>query len=345
MACSRCTVCCHAGSTLSPAPATKSTTLYVGKIAATISDDVIKTLLEACGPVKSWKPMQDPETNKSKGFGFCEYETAEGVLRALRLLHNLSVDGQELLLKCNTATQRYIDDYQAVKTKEANSKAAVQKPSADTSDDKDAKADAAEERNDDKEDDAVLAKIMGLVSDRAAQQSGPNAADQANDFLNDVLPPPPRRDRQSSAKEPASSSKDRERDHASKERERGISADMAAERQIEKERAREKREAELRKAELDRAMERVYEKKLREWEHTERSGFLPCPTSCSCRTMQPPLQDVDRHLWLRTTPILSTRESASCVAQQGKCSPGLSAAVDSAYACSCRQAALVACLS
>lgn len=55
--------------------------------------------------------MQDPETNQPKGFGFCEFEEADGVIRALSHLSNLSVDGQELLVKCNAATQKYIDDY------------------------------------------------------------------------------------------------------------------------------------------------------------------------------------------------------------------------------------------
>lgn len=244
----------------------KSTTLYVGKIAASVPDDVIKSLLDSCGPVKSWKPMQDPETNKSKGFGFCEYETAEGVLRALRLLHNLSLDGQELLLKCNTATQRYIDDYQAHKNREASQKKADKKQIDSKTNT--VAADDSEEASDDKQDDSILAKIMGIVSDRAAQQTGNSAADEASDFLNDVLPPPPARERQSSGKEQLSSS--RSRSHAGKEQDRGNSAERAAERQIERERARHKREIELRQAEQERA----YDKMLREWEHTERQGII-----------------------------------------------------------------------
>lgn len=253
------------GSNPSPAPAQKSTTLYVGKIASTVSDDTIQTLLGACGPVKSWKPMQDPETNKSKGFGFCEYETAEGVLRALRLLHNLSLDAQELLLKCNTATQRYITEYQANKERQAERK----KQEASQADaDADVKAEAVTEETDDQQDDAILAKIMALVSDRAAQQAGSSAADQATDLLNDILPPPPSRDRRSHGREQPSAST--ERNHSSRERERGSSADRNAERQFERERQREKREAELRQAEQERA----YQKRLKEWEHTERYSLL-----------------------------------------------------------------------
>ncbi len=92
-------------------PIAKSTTLYVGKIAPTIPEDVIRSLLEACGTVKSWKPVLN-EDGSPKGFGFCEYQSPEAVTRALRLLNNLKVDGQELLLKCTSATERYIQQHQ-----------------------------------------------------------------------------------------------------------------------------------------------------------------------------------------------------------------------------------------
>jgi RNA recognition motif-containing protein len=72
----------------------RQTTLYVGKIASSINDDLIKQLLDACGSVKSWKRMEDPDTKALKPFGFCEYEEADGVVRALNLLQNLSVGGQ-----------------------------------------------------------------------------------------------------------------------------------------------------------------------------------------------------------------------------------------------------------
>jgi RNA-binding protein 25 len=89
---------------IGPKPAS---TVYVGKIAPSVPDKVVRELLEACGTIKSWNPVKEP-SGASKGFGFCEYEDADGALRALRLLHSLAVDGQELLLKPNTATQKYL---------------------------------------------------------------------------------------------------------------------------------------------------------------------------------------------------------------------------------------------
>eukprot|EP00850_Spirogloea_muscicola_P004589 SM000019S05133 [mRNA] locus=s19:1041599:1049781:- [translate_table: standard] len=101
------------GAPLASIPVKAHTTLYVGKIASTVDDDSVKKVLELCGPVKSWKRAQDPTTGVMKGFGFCEYESAEGVLRAMRLLNKYPLDGQELMLKVNQATQEYLDAYAA----------------------------------------------------------------------------------------------------------------------------------------------------------------------------------------------------------------------------------------
>ncbi|XP_042064055.1 RNA-binding protein 25-like isoform X10 [Salvia splendens] len=86
------------------------TTVYVGKISSTVENDFMLSLLQLCGPVKNWKRPQDP-TGTLKGFGFCEFESAEGVLRALRLLNKLRVDGQELLLNVNQTTRKYLERY------------------------------------------------------------------------------------------------------------------------------------------------------------------------------------------------------------------------------------------
>ena len=54
---------------------------------------------QLCGPIKSWKRAQDPTTGTPKGFGFCEFESADGVLRAMRLLDKREVDGQQLVVR------------------------------------------------------------------------------------------------------------------------------------------------------------------------------------------------------------------------------------------------------
>ncbi|PON59329.1 Splicing factor-like protein [Parasponia andersonii] len=92
-------------------PADKpQTTVYVGKIAPTVENNFMLSLLQFCGAVKSWK------RGFPRGFGFCEFETAEGVLRALRLLSKFNIDGQELVLNVNQATRDYLERYVEKKT-------------------------------------------------------------------------------------------------------------------------------------------------------------------------------------------------------------------------------------
>ncbi|CAI0462550.1 unnamed protein product [Linum tenue] len=98
-------------------PAEKpQTTVYVGKISPTVENDFMLSLLQSCGTVKSWKRAQDPSDGTPRGFGFCEFENAEGVLRALRLLSKFNIDGQELVLNVNQATREYLDRYVEKKT-------------------------------------------------------------------------------------------------------------------------------------------------------------------------------------------------------------------------------------
>ncbi|XWS68988.1 hypothetical protein CRYUN_Cryun04dG0141000 [Craigia yunnanensis] len=101
-------------------PAEKpQTTVYVGKIAPTVDNDFMLSLLRLCGPVKNWKRAQDPTNGTPKGFGFCEFESAEGVLRALRLLSKFNIEGQELVLNVNQATRDYLEQYVEKKTENA----------------------------------------------------------------------------------------------------------------------------------------------------------------------------------------------------------------------------------
>lgn len=97
---------CVARSPAVPLPApggvpARSTTLWVGRIAPTVESEFVQQLLEACGPVREWKPVTEPDTGRLKGFGFVTFAEPEGVLVALQVLQDLKVDGQELALKCN----------------------------------------------------------------------------------------------------------------------------------------------------------------------------------------------------------------------------------------------------
>ncbi|KAF5726747.1 RNA-binding protein 25 isoform X1 [Tripterygium wilfordii] len=95
------------------------TTVYIGKIAPTADNDFMLSLLRVCGPVKSWKRAQDPSDGTPRGFGFFEFESADGVLRALRLLSKFNIDGQELVLNVNQGTREYLERYVKKKTENA----------------------------------------------------------------------------------------------------------------------------------------------------------------------------------------------------------------------------------
>ncbi|KAL1192063.1 RNA-binding motif protein 25 [Cardamine amara subsp. amara] len=100
-------------------PAEKpQTTIYIGKI-ATVENDFMMSILEFCGHVKSCLRAEDPTTKKPKGFGFYEFESAEGILRAIRLLTKLTIDGQELLVNVNQATKEYLLKYVEKKMEDA----------------------------------------------------------------------------------------------------------------------------------------------------------------------------------------------------------------------------------
>lgn len=238
----------------------KSTTLYVGKIALSVEDSVIRSLLEACGPVKSWKPVQDPETQKSKGYGFCEFEEAEGVLHALQYLNKLSLDGQELMLKCTTATQNYVDAYQLKKEAEIKARKLEKKEREKKAvEDGEVEQQAEEEQTEEElEDQKILEKVMTIVSARATEQtvSKADSTAAASDFLANLeedkqLPPPPGRP---TGKRP------REEAGAQPDYERKIEDDYR------RERDREREDEELRMKERDRQ----YKDRLHAWERYER---------------------------------------------------------------------------
>ena len=53
---------------------------------------------QACGKFDSWKRVADPTTGKWKKFGFCEFHSAEGALRAFRLLNDFQLGPTKLLV-------------------------------------------------------------------------------------------------------------------------------------------------------------------------------------------------------------------------------------------------------
>ena len=59
--------------------------------------------------LRSWKRSTDPSTGVVKRFGFAEYETADGVLRCVRVLRDYSLAGAQLQVNLSQAAQKYLD--------------------------------------------------------------------------------------------------------------------------------------------------------------------------------------------------------------------------------------------
>eukprot|EP00996_Jenningsia_fusiforme_P001133 NODE_2034_length_1318_cov_19.333333_g1849_i0.p1 GENE.NODE_2034_length_1318_cov_19.333333_g1849_i0~~NODE_2034_length_1318_cov_19.333333_g1849_i0.p1 ORF type:complete len:407 (-),score=72.12 NODE_2034_length_1318_cov_19.333333_g1849_i0:7-1227(-) len=90
----------------------QKTLVWVGRIDPGVDDEVLSEILALCGPVDSWKRVADPTTNKWKKFGFCEFSSAEGALRAFRVLNDFQLGPTTLLLKIEPKVAAFLKEYQ-----------------------------------------------------------------------------------------------------------------------------------------------------------------------------------------------------------------------------------------
>lgn len=72
--------------------------LFIGSLAYATTDDSLKALFETIGPVKSAKVITDRETNRSKGFGFVEFEDEANNQKAIDELNNKELDGRAIAI-------------------------------------------------------------------------------------------------------------------------------------------------------------------------------------------------------------------------------------------------------
>jgi hypothetical protein len=67
--------------------------------------------------VVSWKRLSDAK-GESKPFGICEFEDPEVLLRCWRLLNNMPLLGSKLLIKIDSKSQEFIEDWRDFKKSE-----------------------------------------------------------------------------------------------------------------------------------------------------------------------------------------------------------------------------------
>jgi RNA recognition motif-containing protein len=70
--------------------------IYVGNLSFDSSEDDLKVLFEAYGPVDSARIIVDQFTNRSRGFGFIEMQNREEGLKAIQELDSKDLGGRSL---------------------------------------------------------------------------------------------------------------------------------------------------------------------------------------------------------------------------------------------------------
>ncbi|KAK0409674.1 hypothetical protein QR680_004686 [Steinernema hermaphroditum] len=93
------------------------TTVFVGNICDKAEDELVKSLLQECGPVSTWKRIQGPN-GRLQAFGFCEFDHPDGTLRALRVLNDFQLGNKKLVVKVEDKTKALIREF-LVKRREA----------------------------------------------------------------------------------------------------------------------------------------------------------------------------------------------------------------------------------
>ena len=75
------------------------TTLYVGNLASTTTEDMIRRAFEGAGfPAKSVVVMRSPQNDRSRGFGFVELLDSNGSEAAIVAMKEATIEGRPLKL-------------------------------------------------------------------------------------------------------------------------------------------------------------------------------------------------------------------------------------------------------
>lgn len=78
--------------------------IYVGNIAHSVTEDVLKSLFEQVGPVVSVKMITDKFTGMPRGFAFVQMESNEDSQKAIEELNGHELEGRKIVV--NQARER-----------------------------------------------------------------------------------------------------------------------------------------------------------------------------------------------------------------------------------------------
>ncbi|XP_065202987.1 RNA-binding protein 39-like isoform X2 [Planococcus citri] len=79
--------------------------LYVGSLHYNITEDMLRGIFEPFGKIDSIMLMCDPETGRSKGYGFVTYHNSEDAKKALEQMNGFELAGRPM--KVNNVTDRH----------------------------------------------------------------------------------------------------------------------------------------------------------------------------------------------------------------------------------------------
>jgi RNA recognition motif-containing protein len=72
--------------------------LFVGSLPYSTTDDTLAALFAPHGTVVSAKVIFDRDTNRSKGFGFVEFESDDEAKAAISALNETEVEGRKIIV-------------------------------------------------------------------------------------------------------------------------------------------------------------------------------------------------------------------------------------------------------
>jgi len=73
-------------------------TVYVANLPWRTTEDELANLFEAYGPVVDVRVIQDPNTGRSRGYGFVELGAADSAQRAVASLNGHEFNGRRLVV-------------------------------------------------------------------------------------------------------------------------------------------------------------------------------------------------------------------------------------------------------
>ncbi|KAJ3372306.1 hypothetical protein GGF31_002169 [Allomyces arbusculus] len=102
--------------------------VFVGNISSGVDDAWMDRILGACGPIKEWKRMRNPD-GSPKGFGFVTFADPDAVVRALDLIGGEAMPGKQpielpsmdrtpwkrVLIKLDESARKLLDRYRATR--------------------------------------------------------------------------------------------------------------------------------------------------------------------------------------------------------------------------------------